>query len=108
MPIPLALTPAELKTRLERGDRLVLLDVREDEEFAICHLPGSLHIPMGELSARLSELDPDAPTVCICHHGIRSASVAGALAERDFGEVYNLTGGVDLWSLEVDRRMPRY
>jgi len=102
------ITPAELGLRLEAGDGLVVLDVRENEELEICRLEGAVHIPMSELSVRLPELDPERPTVCVCHHGIRSASVAAALAGLDFAEVYNLTGGIDRWAAEVDRGMARY
>ena len=102
------LTPRELKERLDAGEELVLLDVREPEELAICALEGALAIPMGELSARLAELDPDRPLVCICHHGIRSANVALALEQLDFTSLYNLTGGIDRWAREVDPAMRRY
>ena len=106
---PKPLAPAELAARLERGDKLVLLDVREDGEVAIGALPGITHIPLGELSVRLSELDLDAETVCICHHGVRSANAAAGLFEIGFdGQLWNLTGGMDRWSTEVDPAMPRY
>lgn len=103
-----SLTPAELARRLAAGEDLVLLDVREPEEIAICALPGALGIPLGELAVRHVELDPDRPTVVVCHHGIRSASAAVALEGLDFAEVYNLSGGVDRWAREVDPGMPRY
>jgi rhodanese-related sulfurtransferase len=102
------LTPAELAQRLARGDDLLLLDVREPHELEICRIENSFAMPMSEISSRLSELDPDKPTVCICHHGIRSAHVASALARMDFTEVYNLAGGVDRWAVEVDTSMTRY
>ena len=95
---PQPISPAELKGRLDAGDALVLLDVRESEEVAICALPGVTHVPMGELSVRLPELDPDAETVCICHHGIRSAHVAAALAQMGFERLWNLSGGMDRWA----------
>ncbi len=102
------LTPAELRQRLERGDDLVVLDVREAEELVICAFEGAVHIPLSELSVRVSELDPDRPTICVCHHGIRSANVALALEQMDFAELYNLAGGVDRWAREVDPTMARY
>lgn len=106
---PKPLAPSELQIRLERGDKLVLLDVREDGEIAIGALPGITHIPLGELSVRLTELDLDAETVCICHHGVRSAHAAAALFKIGFdGQLWNLTGGMDRWSTEVDPAMPRY
>jgi len=63
---------------------------------------------MGEIPARLHELDPDADIVVYCHHGVRSANVAAFLAHRDFTSVANLTGGIDRWSLTVDPSLPRY
>jgi rhodanese-related sulfurtransferase len=102
------ITPLELKRRLDAGDELVVLDVREHEELEICRIEGAVHVPMSELSVRHIELDPERPTVCVCHHGIRSASVATALEGLDFGPLYNLTGGIDRWAAEVDPGMARY
>lgn len=98
----------ELKERLERGDGLVLLDVREPEEAAICSLPGSLLIPMGELPRRLAELDPDAETVVYCHHGIRSAHVIAHLEMQGFPRLTNLRGGIEAWARDVEPSMRRY
>lgn len=103
-----SLTPTELEARLARGDELVLLDVRERAEFELCRIPGSRNVPLSELSLRHVELDPERETVCICHHGIRSASAAAALARLDFERVANLVGGVERWAREVDPTMPRY
>jgi len=98
----------ELKRRLDRGEAIVLLDVREPEEIAIAPFPGALHVPIGDIPARLGELDPDAEWVVVCHHGIRSAQVAMYLARMDFERVSNLSGGVDAWSLTADPSIPRY
>jgi rhodanese-related sulfurtransferase len=103
-----ALSPAELAERLERGDPLVILDVREPRELARGTLPGAVAIPLGDLARRAGELDPGRATVCICHHGIRSAQACSLLARAGFRELYNLSGGVDRWSLEVDPGLPRY
>ncbi len=102
------LSPLQVKRMLEGGQRLVLLDVREPEEVALVRLPGSLHIPMGEIPGRLHELDPDADIVVYCHHGIRSANVVAFLAQRDFAHVANLAGGIDAWARSVDLSLPRY
>ena len=102
------ITPALLKQRLDRGERPVILDVREAGEVAIAPFAGSMHIPMGEINARLDELDPDAETVVVCHHGIRSAQVAAYLAHAGFRSVLNLAGGADAWALTVDPGMRRY
>ena len=101
-------TAVELKRQLDSGRPLVLLDVCELEEVRLAHLPGALHIPMGEVPGRLHELDPDAEIIVFCHHGIRSAHVAQFLAQREFEHVVNLAGGIDAWSLTVDSSLPRY
>jgi rhodanese-related sulfurtransferase len=100
--------PVELNQRLVRGDKLRLLDVREAEEVAIAPFPEALHLPMSEIASRVSELDPAAEWVVICHHGIRSAQVAMYLAQIGFEHVANLVGGIDRWSLVVDKLVPRY
>ena len=102
------ISAVELKQQLDSGRSLVLLDVREPEELMLARLPGALHIPMGEVPGRLHELDPDTEIVVVCHHGIRSASVAQFLAQRDFARVVNLAGGIDAWSAAVDPSVSRY
>ena len=99
--------PVELKARRARGDKLVVLDVREPEEIAIAPFPDATHIPMGDIPSRLTELDPDRETIVMCHHGVRSAQVAMYLARNGFERVLNLAGGIDAWS-EVDPSVPRY
>ena len=86
----------------------VLLDVREPWETQICRIDGSELVPMRALPARLHELDPADPIVCICHHGGRSAHVTISLTRQGFEDVYNLTGGVDAWARQVDAAMPTY
>lgn len=86
----------------------VLLDVREGWEFEHCHLPGARHVPMGEVPAQLDEITAAPTVVCICHHGMRSLQVAAYLARQSEGQVFNLRGGVDAWSIEVDAALPRY
>ncbi len=90
----------------------LLLDVREAWEVQVARiaLPGarSLHIPMNEVPARLAEIDPAQPVVCICHHGARSAQVVAFLHRQGCQRVYNLAGGLDAWSLRVDPTVPRY
>jgi rhodanese-related sulfurtransferase len=100
--------PRQLKERIERRDAPLILDVREDEEVALAPFPAATHIPMGEVPSRISELDMEREVVVVCHHGIRSAQVAGYLASLGFERVFNLTGGIDAWSLTVDPQVPRY
>ena len=91
---------------------LVLLDVREPWEIALAaiELPAAItrFVPMRELPARLGELDPMQPVVCICHHGARSAQVVAFLERIGFDSAYNLAGGIDAWSREVDPGVARY
>lgn len=86
----------------------VVLDVREPWEYDTCHLPDSLHIPMGEVPSRFNEMNLEAPIVCLCHHGVRSLQVAYFLVNHGFTNVYNMRGGIHAWSLEVDTSLPTY
>lgn len=100
--------PERLKARLAAGEKLQLLDVREEWEYQTARIEGSLLMPMGQVIARMAELDPQAATVVICHHGGRSMQVAGLLERQGFSNVTNLTGGVDAWARTVDPSMPVY
>lgn len=102
------LSPRALRAKLDAREPLVLLDVREPEEFALCRIEGSILVPLGDLASRAGELDPDAATVCICHHGIRSAHAAAALVRAGFTRVANLSGGVEAWATDVEPSMARY
>ena len=90
----------------------VLLDVREPWEVATAalRLPGvpARHVPLAGLPAALGTLDPAQPVVCVCHHGVRSARAAVFLERAGFADVYNLAGGIDAWSTQVDPGVPRY
>lgn len=88
--------------------RPVLLDVREPREFQICHIEGSVLIPMNTIPSKISELDDETPIVCICHHGSRSMQVAAFLENNGFTDITNLTGGVHAWAQQVDSAMPTY
>jgi rhodanese-related sulfurtransferase len=92
----------------DEATRPVVLDVREPWEYAICHLPDSVHIPMQSIPARIDELDMQGPIVCVCHHGSRSLQVCQFLLRSGFQDVGNLTGGLDAWSREVDPSLPTY
>lgn len=98
----------ELKARLDRGDNLILLDVREPFEYDLCHLSGATLIPMNELPTRLHELDEDQEMVVYCHAGVRSARVVSWLWRQGFTKAVNLAGGIDAWSCQVDANLPRY
>jgi rhodanese-related sulfurtransferase len=102
------ITPAELKSRLDKGDQLVLLDVREQWEFDLAKLTGSTLIPLATLPQSLAKLNRDTEIIAICHHGMRSADATNFLLQQGFSKVKNLVGGIDAWSAQVDRSVPRY
>lgn len=90
------------------GAPCTLLDVREQWEFDIVHLPGSVLIPLSQLPQRLGVLDANRPVVVICHHGVRSRTAAKLLEQSGFGEVINLKGGIDAWAREINPNMAVY
>jgi rhodanese-related sulfurtransferase len=104
------LTASELAHWLSDAQRPrpVLLDVREPWETQICQIQGSELIPMREMPTRYPELAPEQKVVCICHHGGRSAHVAMFLGRQGYGDVYNLTGGIDAWARQIDLAMATY
>ena len=101
------ITPRELKARLDRGDDLFILDVREPHEYQICNIRGRL-IPLGELSRRAAELDSSREIVAHCRSGKRSAEAVEFLRKAGFRKLWNLKGGILAWSDEVDSAMPKY
>ena len=110
------LDAVEFRRRMDTGERLVVLDVREVEERAICVIPIpdgclDLHLPMQQIPGRLDDLIALAeatPLVIYCHHGMRSMTVARWLAARGVPNLANLLGGIDDYSASVDRGVPRY
>ncbi len=102
------MTARELKAAIDAGRKLILLDVREPFEHALCHLKSSTLIPLDQLSLRLNELDLNDEIVAYCHVGIRSASAVSLLRDNGFTNVKNLLGGIDSWAAQVDPEMPRY
>lgn len=102
------ITPEELKQRLDRGDALFILDVREPHEYQICQLPGSTLIPLRQLPARLHELDSAREMVVHCKLGGRSAEAVKLLRQAGFRKIKNLVGGIDAWAQKVDPSLPRY
>jgi adenylyltransferase/sulfurtransferase len=97
----------ELKQRLDQGDDLLILDVREPFEYQIAHIGGHL-IPLNQLPARIGELSPDREIVCQCKGGGRSQMAAEFLARNGFQKVHNLAGGIAAWSHEIDPSVRRY
>jgi adenylyltransferase/sulfurtransferase len=101
-------TVEELKTRLDRGERVFILDVRNPEEFQICRISGSTFLPLPELPQRFRELDKDREMVVHCKSGMRSAKAIAFLRQHGFTKLKNLKGGILAWADRIDRTMPKY
>ncbi|MGB2632558.1 MAG: rhodanese-like domain-containing protein [Candidatus Acidiferrum sp.] len=104
----LEILPSDVKQRLDRGEKMMLIDVREPHEYAICHIEGAVLIPMGTIPANLQKLDTDEDVICFCHHGMRSMDVANWLRAQGVKSAKSMAGGIDRWSLEIDPKVPRY
>ncbi|MFZ1136955.1 MAG: rhodanese-like domain-containing protein, partial [Candidatus Korobacteraceae bacterium] len=101
------MTVEELKQRLDRGDDLLVLDVREPHEYQICNIGGHL-IPLNDLPKRVSELDSSREIVVHCKMGGRSAKAADFLRQSGFTKVHNLAGGINAWAERIDPKVPKY
>ena len=102
------ISAVELKRRLDRGDRLTILDVREPNEYQINRIAGSVLIPLGDVPTRYHELDPNEEVITQCKVGGRSAKAADFLRSVGFKKVLNLTGGIVDWIEKVDPSQPKY
>jgi rhodanese-related sulfurtransferase len=109
--LPFEISPAEVKRRLDAGERLSLIDVRQPEEHAIARIEGSELVPMNDVPSALQDLEAKAdegPLVVFCHHGVRSANVVNWLRGQGVAECTSMVGGIDQWSAEIDPSVPRY
>lgn len=109
--LPVEITPPDLHRRLQSGEKLALIDVREHSEFQLARIPGAELIPMRTVPAELSRLDAlaeETPLIVLCHHGIRSLNVVQWLREHGVPSCQSLAGGIDRWSLQIDPSIPRY
>jgi rhodanese-related sulfurtransferase len=106
----LQISPAELAEKLRAEHPPHLLDVREPDEYAFVALPNSTLIPLGQLAARVDEIEDwrDEGIVVYCHHGIRSLNAIAQLKHFGFTKLQNLAGGIDRWSSEIESSLPRY
>ena len=104
----LNIQPIELHRRLEKGDDICVIDVREEWEHSLASIAGSEHIRLNELVDRIQEIMFEEEIVVYCHHGERAFLGAQILLESGFKKVYHLTGGIDAWSQVVDPGVPRY
>jgi len=101
------ITVKELKERIDTGEDLYILDVREPFEYQIAQIGGRL-IPMTEVPRRLAEIDREREVIVHCHHGVRSQRVAEFLKQSGYARVVNLAGGIDAWSEQIDPKLARY
>src|SRR5881296_4350058 len=102
------MSPHQLKRKIDAGEPFELIDVREPFEYEIARIDGAKLIPLGEISERLDELSGERPIVVHCHTGKRSAQAVRLLRQRGFANVYNLEGGIDGWSDQIDPNVPKY
>jgi sulfur-carrier protein adenylyltransferase/sulfurtransferase len=103
------ITVSELKARMDAGDDIQLIDVRQPDEYAFASIAGAKLIPLSEVISRMNEIDPTRETVVHCKMGGRSARAIEALKQHGFtGSLSNLVGGITAWSNEVDPSVPKY
>lgn len=102
------ITVKDLAARMKNRDAPIIIDVREPEEYAIARIEGAILKPLGGLTAWARDLDHKHEYVMLCHTGMRSAYAAQVLQHMGFKKVRNLIGGIDAWSVYVDRSVPRY
>lgn len=102
------ISATDLKSKLDSGEKPILLDVREAWEYETCHIEGSINISMSNIQAMLDTFKPDDELIVICHHGMRSFQVGNFLEGNGYGNVTNLEGGVDAWAKSVDLEMAQY
>lgn len=101
-------TPREIKDRLDAGEQLTLIDVREPQEIMTAAIEGAQEYPMSQALDWIDTLPKDGDLVVFCHHGSRSAQVAMALVQRGHSNVTNMRGGIEKWSTDVDPTVPHY
>ena len=102
------ITVQELKQKLDKGENVVLIDVREQWEYNIAKIEGAQLIPLGTLGSEYKKLDPQAEIVMQCHKGMRSMDATQFLLQQGFKNVKNLTGGIEAWSSQIDPSVPHY
>jgi rhodanese-related sulfurtransferase len=105
---PLEIDVQTLKSMMDAGEKIQILDVREKDEFNRAKIEGSDLIPMGQVPSRASEITKDFPLIVHCHHGGRSMKIVAWLRQNGFVNASNLAGGIDAWSLQIDKSVPRY
>lgn len=104
----LQISPADVKARMDRGEKLVFVDVREPWEYDLCRIEGAKLVPLGSLAANVNTLLGVDEVICYCHHGMRSLDAASWLRSQGIEGARSMAGGIDRWSVEVDSQVPRY
>ncbi len=101
--------PKQLAEKIKKGEKLNLIDVREPVEYEIARIEGASLLPLSRFREWIDKLESGEETIVVmCHHGIRSAQICAYLTQNGFEKVFNLEGGIDSWSLDVDENVPRY
>lgn len=108
--VPLEIDCVEVKSMLDRGESMILIDCREQDEWDLVHIPEAQLVPMSQISEQLNELEPhrDARVVIHCHHGGRSMRVASWLRQQGFSQAQSMAGGIDGWAERIDPSLARY
>ena len=109
--LPMEASPQDVQRRIDAGESLALIDVREPEEFAITGIEGATLIPMRHIPANLQQLEAKADhetLIVFCHHGVRSLNVVNWLRQQGVNACQSMAGGIDAWSALVDSSVPRY
>lgn len=102
------ITPGEVKSMMERGEKVLLVDVREKWEFETSWIDGAVLVPMREIPSNLAKFEEADNIVLFCHHGIRSLDAAAWLRSQEIPGAKSMAGGIDRWSAEIDPNVPRY
>ena len=102
------MSPTEVYKKIEAGEELQIIDVREPFELEICQVENALHIPMQQVPNQMSKIPQDKTLVVMCHHGVRSMRVVNFLKAQGVSNIYNMDGGIDRWAIEIDRNMNKY
>jgi rhodanese-related sulfurtransferase len=102
------ITAKEVSERMARGEKVLLVDVREQWEYDLCRIPGAKLIPLSTLPANLNALRDADDVICYCHHGMRSLDAASWLRQQGIERARSMSGGIERWSVEIDQQVPRY
>jgi len=109
--LPFEIKPADVKKRLDAGEKLLLIDVREPAEHQICRIAGAALIPMKTVPEQVREIEAmsdDALLVVYCHHGMRSLNTVSWLRKQGVANCVSMEGGIEAWSVQIDPKIPRY